>query len=96
MEAVDYAVSRDDIQHLIIDNVQFLLHQLFPSSVTETGYGVEGNTATSSNKTQRKTPKKNQSFFSERLELQDIVVEQFRRLATEKNVSQIQKPCLTT
>jgi hypothetical protein len=90
MEAIDYAVSRDDIQHLVIDNVQFLLHQLFPSSVQDTiAEGSKERTTSSTSKAPRKTSKKNQSFFSERLELQDILVEQFRRLATEKNVSQM-------
>lgn len=54
---MDYSVYKDDIQHIIIDNLQFMM------------------------------PRGTTNRFVDKFDYQDSVIDKFRKLATEKNVS---------
>ena len=54
---MDYSVDKDDVQHIIIDNLQFMM----PRGTTRS--------------------------YVDKFDYQDSVIDKFRKLATEKNVS---------
>jgi twinkle protein len=57
IDAMDFAVYRDDIQHIILDNLQFLM------------------------------PRDSSRRGLENYQIQDIVIDKFRKFASEKNVN---------
>jgi twinkle protein len=54
---MEYTVDKDDVQHVIIDNLQFLMPRVGAKSAFE------------------------------KFDYQDLVVERFRKFASDKNVS---------
>lgn len=97
METMEFSVERDDIQHLIIDNLQFLLNQSLSSSTISTPSMDGDNESREGERKEegvkkRGRPSRNSSIsveMQERLKLQDLLLERFRKFATEKNVSKL-------
>jgi hypothetical protein len=78
--AMDHAVYRDDIQHIIIDNLQFMM----PKTQRGSGGSGGGSTSSSSGGSGGISPGANP--FYEKMDFQDTVVDKLRAFATEKNV----------
>lgn len=75
LEAMDFAVYRDDVQHIIIDNLQFMMPRAIIPGITSP------NGATPAPGGFR--PASNFDRFTS----QDAVIDEFRRFATEKKVN---------
>lgn len=78
LEAMDFAVYRDDVRHIIIDNLQFMM----PRSVIP---GITSPTGAAANHNQNQGFRPASSF--DRFTSQDAVIDEFRRFATEKRVN---------
>jgi hypothetical protein len=81
---MDRAVYRDDIQHIIIDNLQFMMPK------TQRGSGGSGSSS-SAGGAGSISPGANP--FYEKMELQDTVVDKLRAFATEKDVRTTCRAC---
>ena len=66
---MDFAVYRDDVQHIIIDNLQFMM----PRQGLGGALGLQGRSQATS------------TF--DRFGMQDVIIDEFRRFATEKGVN---------
>ncbi len=73
LEAMDFAVYRDDVQHIIIDNLQFMMPRA----------SIPGITSPTGASTQSLRAMANFDKFTQ----QDAVIDEFRRFATEKQVN---------
>lgn len=73
LEAMDFAVYRDDVQHIIIDNLQFMMPRA----------SIPGITSPSGTSTYSSRQMTNFDKFAQ----QDAVIDEFRRFATEKQVN---------
>ena len=69
LDAMDFAVYRDDVQHIIIDNLQFMI----PRQGGARSGGGGGGRSSGSN--------------FDKFNAQDLVLDEFRKFATEKNVN---------
>lgn len=76
MDAMDQAVYKDDVQHIIIDNLQFMMPDSLYSTSAPTEDGPQGK---------QKSSRHSSSF--EKFDYMDGVVNRLRKFATEKNVS---------
>ena len=73
LEAMDFAVYRDDVQHIIIDNLQFMMPRAsIPGITTPPGAYT--------------SPPRSMTNF-DKFAQQDAVIDEFRRFATEKQVN---------
>jgi len=72
IETIEYAVNKDDIQYIIIDNIQFLMPRMYRQS-------PPSSTSNSNNN--------NTNSLFDRLELQDYILDRLRQFASEKNVT---------
>ena len=74
LEAMDFAVYRDDVQHIIIDNLQFMMPRYnVPGLNVAPGPGGGSSTGMRSN--------------FDKFNTQDAVIDELRRFATEKEVN---------
>eukprot|EP00605_Chrysophyceae_sp_TOSAG23-4_P002537 GSChrysophyteH1.ASY1.ANO1.2802.1 assembled CDS len=74
LEAMDFAVYRDDVQHIIIDNLQFMMPRYNVPGLNVTGAGGSSSSGAM------------RSNF-DKFNTQDAVIDELRRFASEKNVN---------
>ena len=71
---MDFAVYRDDVQHIIIDNLQFMMPRYNVPGLNVTGAGGSSSSGAM------------RSNF-DKFNTQDAVIDELRRFASEKNVN---------
>ena len=79
LEAMDFAVYRDDVQHIIIDNLQFMMPR----------YSVPGLNVTAGSGSGSGTSGSGLRSNMDKFSTQDAVIDELRRFATEKEVNVI-------
>ena len=87
MEAMEHAVYTDEVQHIIIDNLQFMMPPQQHSSSEVGGDGAGGAVEDSGGADGSGSSGTAAKGSNEKFELQDLAVARLRRFASEKDVS---------
>lgn len=81
MTAMDSAVFQDDLQHIIIDNLQFMMPRIGGSATSDSSSSTTSGTESES--------RSKDNVFTEKMIFQDKVIDKLRSFATTKNVSHL-------